>query len=230
VHITYIIMNPCSMVRMQTHAGGTHVPRFLLLLRDSGDDVGDSGSDDQCGQCQSRLWSAYINDNIAFLWSHILKGHPFYLKEFSWDDSVKHLILSSFFWGYICTQIPGSIIAQIWSAQGLFSIALIISGLMTLGSPIAAHYGNWQAMIVTRIISGLAQGTVLPCLHTLLSKWVPPEERGRLCEWLHFYSNVRELKKFWFFSIFLFFNLWFLSIRVMLITTDSSLGTHAHGR
>jgi sugar phosphate permease len=67
---------------------------------------------------------------------------------------------------------------------------------MTLGSPIAAHYGNWQAMIVTRIISGLAQGTVLPCLHTLLSKWVPPEERGRLCEHLHFYSNTkRALKK-----------------------------------
>ncbi|KAH0956061.1 hypothetical protein HN011_010903 [Eciton burchellii] len=106
-------------------------------------------------------------------------------EEFDWDDSVKHLILSSFFWGYICTQIPGSIIAQIWSAQGLFSIALIISGLMTLGSPIAAHYGNWQAMIVTRIISGLAQGTVLPCLHTLLSKWVPPEERGRLSTFVY---------------------------------------------
>jgi len=59
------------MVRMQAHAGGTYVPRLLLLLRDSSDDVGDFGSDDQRGQCQSWLWSAYINDYIAHSFDHM---------------------------------------------------------------------------------------------------------------------------------------------------------------
>lgn len=103
-------------------------------------------------------------------------------KEFDWDMRIKNLILSSFFWGYTCTQIPASILAQQWIAQRLFSLTLIIAGLLTLSGPIAASYGGWQTVVATRVICGLAQGTVLPCLHTLLSKWAPPEERGRLCE------------------------------------------------
>lgn len=104
-------------------------------------------------------------------------------KEFHWDEPVKHMILSSFFWGYTCTQIPASILIQRWNAQGLFSTTLIISGLLTLGTPIAAHYGGWQIVIAARVMCGIVQGSVLPCLHTLLSKWSPPEERGRLCEY-----------------------------------------------
>lgn len=97
---------------------------------------------------------------------------------------MKNLILSSFFWGYTITQIPGSIIAQRWCAQGLFSVAVFASGLLTLGVPLAAHYGGWQAVCALRMLSGLAQGTVLPSLHTLLSKWSPTEERGRLGEYV----------------------------------------------
>jgi len=103
-------------------------------------------------------------------------------KEFKWNEPVKHMILSSFFWGYTCTQIPASILIQRWSAQALFSVTLIISGLLTLSTPIAAHYGGWQTGIASRGMCGLVQGSVLPCLHTLLSRWSPPEERGRLCE------------------------------------------------
>lgn len=105
---------------------------------------------------------------------------PLLPKEFDWSESVKHTILSSFFWGYTCTQIPASILAQRWSAQKLFSVTLIISGLLTLGTPFAAHYNGWEAVIAARVICGLAQGATLPSLHTLLSKWSPPEERGRL--------------------------------------------------
>ncbi|XP_012523232.1 putative inorganic phosphate cotransporter isoform X2 [Monomorium pharaonis] len=100
-------------------------------------------------------------------------------EVFHWEERVKHLILSSFFWGYTCTQIPASILTQRWSAQGLFSATLIISGLVTLSTPMAAHYGGWELVIATRAICGLVQGSALPCLHTLLSKWSPPEERGR---------------------------------------------------
>lgn len=45
-----IVVNPRSVVRMQTHAGGAHVLGLLLLLRRPGDDLGDPGGDDQCGQ------------------------------------------------------------------------------------------------------------------------------------------------------------------------------------
>ncbi|KYQ60191.1 Putative inorganic phosphate cotransporter [Trachymyrmex zeteki] len=106
-------------------------------------------------------------------------------EEFHWEESVKHIILSSFFWGYTITQIPASILTQRWTAQGLFSVTLVISGLLTLATPMAAHYGGWQMVIACRIICGLVQGAVLPCLHTLLSRWSPPEERGRLSTFVY---------------------------------------------
>lgn len=101
-------------------------------------------------------------------------------QEFHWDQSTKDTILSSFFWGYICTQVLGNIIAQRWGAQKVLSGALAFNGLLTLSVYPAAHYGGWEYVCITRIIAGFAQGTIMPTLHTLLSKWSPSEERGRL--------------------------------------------------
>ncbi|XP_076624577.1 putative inorganic phosphate cotransporter isoform X1 [Colletes latitarsis] len=106
-------------------------------------------------------------------------------EEFPWDNKIKDNILSSFFWGYVCTQIIGSIIAQRWGAQKLFSLAVFICGVATLLVPVAATYSGWEAVCVTRVIAGLCQGTVLPCLHTLLSKWAPVEERGRMSTFVY---------------------------------------------
>ncbi|XP_031831623.1 putative inorganic phosphate cotransporter [Nomia melanderi] len=106
-------------------------------------------------------------------------------EEFAWDNSVKDIVLSSFFWGYVCTQIIGSVIAQRWGAHKLFSLAQFVCGIVTLFVPLAAHYSGWEAVCVSRIIAGLCQGTVLPSLHTLLSKWAPIEERGRMSTFVY---------------------------------------------
>ncbi|XP_054014849.1 putative inorganic phosphate cotransporter [Hylaeus anthracinus] len=106
-------------------------------------------------------------------------------EEFPWDNSTKDTILSSFFWGYICTQVIGSIIAQRWGAQKLYALAQLICGLVTLCIPVAATYCGWEAVCCFRVIAGLCQGTVLPCLHTLLSKWAPVEERGRMSTFVY---------------------------------------------
>lgn len=93
------------------------------------------------------------------------------------------MIQSSFFWGYVCTQIIGSIVAQRWGAHKLFSLAQFACGFVTLLIPVLAENAGWEAFCVTRVIAGIFQGTVLPCLHALLSKWAPMEERGRICEY-----------------------------------------------
>lgn len=106
-------------------------------------------------------------------------------KIFAWNSSIKDTILSSFFWGYVCTQIIGSIIAQQWGAHKLFSMTLFVCSLATLLIPVAAIYGGWEAVCALRVIAGLCQGTVLPSLHTLLAKWVPVEERGRMATFVY---------------------------------------------
>ncbi|XP_033218487.1 putative inorganic phosphate cotransporter [Belonocnema kinseyi] len=106
-------------------------------------------------------------------------------EAFSWDDTTKNLILSSFFWGYVCTQIPAGLIAQRWGAQKMYAFAISLCGLVTLLVPMAAHNGSWQAVCACRVIAGLCQGVAPPILHTLLAKWVPFQERGMLSTFVY---------------------------------------------
>lgn len=87
--------------------------------------------------------------------------------------------MSSFFWGYLVAQIPVSQLAQHFGAKILLTIASIICAILTLITPWAASI-DWKFMLLTRALQGLFQGFYYPCVHTLLSKWVHPCERGRL--------------------------------------------------
>lgn len=77
------------------------------------------------------------------------------------------------------SHIPGAQLAQRFGAQKFMCLAIGICGIVTGLIPIAATYGDWQAVIVLRVLTGVCQGVVPPCMHTLLSKWIPQEERGR---------------------------------------------------
>ncbi|KOC64622.1 Putative inorganic phosphate cotransporter [Habropoda laboriosa] len=105
--------------------------------------------------------------------------------ELPWDHTIKDVIQSSFFWGYVWTQVIGSIVAQRWGAHKMFTLAQFVCGLVTIAIPLLAQYCGWEAVCASRVIAGLFQGTVLPCLHTLLSKWAPIEERGRISTFVY---------------------------------------------
>ncbi|XP_014231589.1 putative inorganic phosphate cotransporter isoform X2 [Trichogramma pretiosum] len=105
--------------------------------------------------------------------------------HFDWDESTQNLMLSSFFWGYVLTQIPGGMVAQRWGAQRLYGAAVGLCGLATLAIPIAARYGDYQLVCACRVFCGLCQGVVPPIIHTLLAKWVPLPERGRFTSFVY---------------------------------------------
>lgn len=88
------------------------------------------------------------------------------------------MILSSFFWGYALTQVPGGMVAQRWGASRLFAVAMAFCALATLAIPEAARVGGFGFVCGCRVFSGLCQGVVPPIIHTLLAKWVPLQERG----------------------------------------------------
>lgn len=87
--------------------------------------------------------------------------------------------MSSFFWGYIVTQIPGGLLAHRFGAKVVIFTAITGSGALNIFTPIIAPLG-WQWMCTIRILNGLLQGSIFPCIHTLLSKWVHPSERAFL--------------------------------------------------
>ncbi|XP_015114736.1 putative inorganic phosphate cotransporter [Diachasma alloeum] len=90
------------------------------------------------------------------------------------------IILSSFYWGFAVVQVPVGHLARIRSAKTVLGIGMLISGIGSILSPIIFDNGHWMYFVACRVAIGLGQAGLLPCTHTLLSKWVPPNERGRL--------------------------------------------------
>ncbi|KAL1132485.1 hypothetical protein AAG570_010440 [Ranatra chinensis] len=97
-----------------------------------------------------------------------------------WTPGEKGMVLSSFFWGYIVLQVPAGLLARRFGPCKLLAGALIASGVLTIVTPVAATKGGWVAVVVTRVLTGLSQGFVYPCVNTHMSKWALPRERSKM--------------------------------------------------
>ncbi|KAL4231338.1 hypothetical protein ACF0H5_008917 [Mactra antiquata] len=98
---------------------------------------------------------------------------------FDWDKKTQGLILGSFFWGYIVTQIPGGWLAGKYGGKQVFGWSMFLCAVATLLTPWAAQTSITLLMIL-RVIAGLCQGVVWPCMQMLFSYWAPPLERSQL--------------------------------------------------
>ncbi|CAF0756582.1 unnamed protein product [Brachionus calyciflorus] len=98
---------------------------------------------------------------------------------FDWGPGTIAALDSSFFWGYLVTQIPGGYLAAKFPANKVFGIALAISALLNCILPAAAKINVGVAMIV-RILQGLVEGVTYPACHGIWRHWAPPLERSRL--------------------------------------------------
>lgn len=99
--------------------------------------------------------------------------------EYMWNEQEKSMILSSFFWGYVMTQIPGGQMAKKVGGKVMLLGAISLCSLLSLLTPLFASFG-WKAVVALRVIQGLCQGCIFPSTHTLLAKWAPPSERGTI--------------------------------------------------
>ncbi|XP_017490862.1 PREDICTED: putative inorganic phosphate cotransporter [Rhagoletis zephyria] len=100
--------------------------------------------------------------------------------EYAWSEQTKSLLLSSFFWGYCLTQIPGGQLSQRFGGKVMLLFSIGMSGVLALFTPISARLGDWQLICALRFLQGFCQGVIYPSTHTLLAKWAPPAERGVL--------------------------------------------------
>lgn len=98
---------------------------------------------------------------------------------FPWETDLQGYVLSSFFYGYVVTQIPFGILAKKYGNIYFLGIGMLINSVFGLLVPIAAHMGIWW-LICVRFIQGLGEGPIVPCTHALLAKWIPPNERSRM--------------------------------------------------
>ncbi|XP_046681162.1 putative inorganic phosphate cotransporter isoform X1 [Homalodisca vitripennis] len=104
-----------------------------------------------------------------------------YTKEGSyvWDTTLQGYILSSFFYGYVLTQIPFGILSKKFGARYFLGVGMLINSVFGFLVPVSANHGfGW--LCVVRFIQGLGEGPIVPCTHAMLAKWVPPNERSRM--------------------------------------------------
>lgn len=92
--------------------------------------------------------------------------------------SKKNLMLSSFFWGYICLQVGAGQLAKNYGPKLFLFGAISITSLFTLLTPVFGARIGYGGIILCRIIQGLSQGFLVPSIHNLLSQWAPATERA----------------------------------------------------
>ncbi|GIY13963.1 vesicular glutamate transporter 3 [Caerostris extrusa] len=80
-------------------------------------------------------------------------GNP---PEFDWTSGTIGVMDSSFFWGYLVTQIPGGFLATKYPANRIFGTAIAISAFLNLLIPKSAQIHASMVMVV-RILQGLVE-------------------------------------------------------------------------
>lgn len=96
-------------------------------------------------------------------------------EKFSWNEKTQGLILGAFFWGYFMFQIPGGRFAETIGPRVLVSFGVIMSGIINLLTPLMAHY--FYLFIGSRVLLGATQAMVFPSAFSLVSRWIPDQER-----------------------------------------------------
>ncbi|XP_049854324.1 sialin-like [Schistocerca gregaria] len=114
----------------------------------------------------------YSNDTAS-------QSEPASGGELEWDEADQAQALSSYYYGYVATQLLGGWVSECLGARYVCGPAVLVAGLLSLAAPAAARAGL-PAFIVLRITVGAVSGVVLPSVHCLVAKWLTPKERTQL--------------------------------------------------
>lgn len=94
-----------------------------------------------------------------------------------WDKYQSGLVLSSFFWGYVTTQVLGGWLAYWHGGKPVLTAAVALWSVSTLLTPLATS-ASFPVLLAVRVVMGIGEGMALPCLHHLTAAWIPVSERS----------------------------------------------------
>lgn len=98
---------------------------------------------------------------------------------YPWDSEVQGWLLGAFFFGYLCTQIPGGYLAGHYGGTKFLGFGVLGTAALTLLTPLAAQWGpSW--LFALRALEGFGEGVTFPAMMAIWARWAPPLERSRL--------------------------------------------------
>ena len=121
--------------------------------------------------------AAFLMYTISFIdRNNIAFGFFGIQKELGLDATAAGLAGGIFFFGYLFLQIPGSVLAQRWSAKAFVAVSLVLWGVCSMAT---AFVHSLPQLLVARFLLGVVEGGVSPATMILLTKWFPLNERAR---------------------------------------------------
>lgn len=99
-------------------------------------------------------------------------------EELGWDQTVRGIVLSSFFYGYLATQIIGGWLSDRLGGKLVLGVGVLLWSLFTVLTPPAAM-GGIVLLFIVRVAMGMGEGVSFPAVFSLFARWVPQRERAR---------------------------------------------------
>jgi MFS transporter, ACS family, solute carrier family 17 (sodium-dependent inorganic phosphate cotransporter), other len=99
-------------------------------------------------------------------------------EQFGWTQTVKGLVLSSFFVGYMLFMVPSGWLATRYGGKRVLAISVAWWSAFTVLTPWAASL-SIAALVAARIGLGVGEAAVTPATFELFRRWVPESERSR---------------------------------------------------
>ncbi|CAK7338320.1 unnamed protein product [Dovyalis caffra] len=93
------------------------------------------------------------------------------------NQSNKGIVLTTFYCGYACSQIPGGWLAQRIGGRRVLLVSFMLWSSICFLVPLEAN--PTTILVISRILVGVVQGFIFPSIHNVLAQWVPPQERSR---------------------------------------------------
>eukprot|EP00878_Enallax_costatus_P018147 GHUV01019094.1.p1 GENE.GHUV01019094.1~~GHUV01019094.1.p1 ORF type:complete len:289 (+),score=73.97 GHUV01019094.1:118-867(+) len=99
-------------------------------------------------------------------------------QQYGWSSQTVGFVQSSFFWGYLLTQVLGGIWADKFGGKLVLGLGVVWWSMATAFTPFAVKMGL-PALLASRALMGIGEGVAMPAMNNLLSRWVPVAERSR---------------------------------------------------
>jgi len=106
-------------------------------------------------------------------------------NEFGWDSSVKGAVSSSFFAGYMLTNIFGGYLATRFCPKYVLAGGVILWSIFTITTPNAASSDSLSTLLLVRGIMGIGEGVAYPSIQNIVRRSVPHNVRTRSLSFIY---------------------------------------------
>lgn len=109
-----------------------------------------------------RIFCMNSSQSIEYNLNHIFMSTPISFLtlqplRLNWSVSAEMAVDSSFFYGYLITQIPGGFLASAFPANRIFGTAIAVSAFLNLSVPGAMSMNNVTVLCIIRVFQGLVE-------------------------------------------------------------------------